>query len=72
MTFSVAVGFVNDGGPIPPFMSPRRQNDEDIGGKWPPQIVVLSVRPFRFDTEAILTSHGFDRFCPLLRWQALT
>jgi hypothetical protein len=36
------------------------------------QAVILPARAFRFEIEAILTSFGFDPFCPLLRWQALT
>jgi hypothetical protein len=34
------------------------------------QAVILPARSFRFEIEAILTSFGFDPFCPLLRWQA--
>jgi len=34
------------------------------------QAVILPARAFRFEIEAILTSFGFDPFCPLLRWQA--
>jgi hypothetical protein len=36
------------------------------------QAVVLPASVFCFEIEAILTSGGFDPFCPLLRWQALT
>jgi hypothetical protein len=36
------------------------------------QTVILPARSFRFEIEAILTSEGFDPFCPLPRWQALT
>jgi hypothetical protein len=47
------------------------------------QAVILPARTFCFEIEAILTSFGFDQFCPLrlparqalragkLRWQAL-
>jgi hypothetical protein len=34
------------------------------------QAVILPARAFHFETEAILTSGGFDPFCPLQRWQA--
>jgi|JI7StandDraft_1071085.scaffolds.fasta_scaffold00467_19 hypothetical protein len=34
------------------------------------QAVILPARAFRFEIEAILTSFGFDPFCPLPRWQA--
>jgi hypothetical protein len=34
------------------------------------QAVILPARAFRVESEAILTSFGFDPFCPLLRWQA--
>jgi hypothetical protein len=49
----------------------RRQNDKDIKGKCPPPIVFLPARVFCFEIEAILTSGGFDQFCPLLRQRAL-
>lgn len=49
----------------------RRQNGEDIGGKCPQQIVVLSARTLCFEIEAISASCGFDRFGPLLRRQGL-
>jgi hypothetical protein len=35
------------------------------------QAVVLPARAFRFEIEAILTSEGFDPFCPWLRQKAL-
>lgn len=35
------------------------------------QAVILPARPFSFEIKAILTSAGFDQFCPLLRWQVL-
>jgi hypothetical protein len=41
-------------------------------GKVRRQAVILPARAFGFEIEAILTSFGFDPFCPLLRWQALT
>ena len=50
----------------------RRQNGEDIGGKCPPRSVVHFARAFCSEIKAILTSFGFDPFCPMLRWQALT
>jgi hypothetical protein len=50
----------------------RRQNGKDIEVKPLPQIAALSARLLRFEIEAILASAGFDPFCPLLRWQALT
>jgi hypothetical protein len=34
------------------------------------QAVILPARTFRFEIEAILTSGGFDPFCPQRRWQA--
>jgi hypothetical protein len=34
------------------------------------QAVVLPARTFCFEIKAILTSFGFDPFCPELRWQA--
>jgi hypothetical protein len=59
--------------------SSRRQNGEPqaseaehIGAKCLPQTVILSARAFCFEIKAILTSWGFDPFCPLLRWQAWT
>ena len=36
------------------------------------QAVILPASVFCFEIEAILTSSGFDPFCPLLRWQAQT
>ena len=36
------------------------------------QAVTLPASVFCFEIEAILTSFGFDRFRPLLRWQALS
>ena len=35
------------------------------------QAVILPARAFCFEIEAILTSSGFDRFRPLLRWRTL-
>jgi hypothetical protein len=35
------------------------------------QAVILPARAFRFESEAILASTGFDPFCPGPRWQAL-
>ena len=32
------------------------------------QVFILPARAFRFKIEAILTSFGFDPFCPLPRW----
>jgi hypothetical protein len=61
----------------------RRQNGKEPGRKYPPPIVILPARAFYFWIKAILTSFGFDQFCPLrlpvrqalragkLRWQAL-
>jgi hypothetical protein len=34
------------------------------------QAVILPARAFCFEIEAILTSFGFDPFCPGPRWQA--
>jgi hypothetical protein len=51
-------------------MLSRRQNGEDIEEKCPPQAVILPARAFCFEIDAILTSCGFDPFCPVLRWQA--
>jgi len=50
----------------------RRQNGKDIGGKCPPQAVILPARIFCFEIKAILASFGFDPYCPLLRWQSAT
>ena len=35
------------------------------------QAVILPARAFRFEIEAILTSFGFDPFCPWPRQKAL-
>ena len=35
------------------------------------QAVILPASVFCFEIEAILTSFGFDRFRPLLRWRSL-
>ena len=36
------------------------------------QAVILPAGVFCFEIEAILTSSGFDRFRPLLRWRTLS
>jgi hypothetical protein len=36
------------------------------------QAVILPASVFCFEIEAILTSFGFDRFRPLLRWRTLS
>lgn len=45
-------------------------HDEDTEVKCPPRAIILPVRAFCFQIEAILASFGFDPYCPLPRWQS--
>jgi hypothetical protein len=45
---------------------------QNIGTKCAPPIVVLPVSVFCFEIEAMLTSAGFDPFCPERRQKALS
>lgn len=54
-------------------MASRRPAElNDIGENCALSIVTLPASAFRFEVEAILTSAGFDPFCPWPRQKALS